>query len=135
MKKKELIVSYENSGVKSLEGFGIFFHIIGSLALLTVIIGGFLYIVNIGNSYSSDEATALLGASLASTFFPLVLISFFFGIVCMGLSSIAKTALYKRTILEQQYNFRRWDLSMPPVDGSEQNIDSQVDDVNNSTNV
>jgi hypothetical protein len=121
MEKKELIVNYEGGGVKTLSGFGVFFHIIGSLALLTAIIGGFLYLQNIESSYTSDEDKALLGASLARAFFPLGLISFFFGAVCIGLSSIAKTALYKRTIFEQQYDIH---------DKSETNIDKQVDDVN-----
>jgi hypothetical protein len=106
MEKKELIVSYEGSGVKTLSGFGVFFYLIGSLAFLTAIIGGGLYLQNIGSSYSSDQSEALLGVSLASTFFPLGLLLFFFGVVCTGLSSIAKTALYKRTILEQQYDFK-----------------------------
>jgi hypothetical protein len=116
MEKKELIVNYEGSGVKTLSGFGVFFYVIGSLALLTAIIGGVLYLQNTGSSSSSDEADAILGVSLASAFFPLGLLSFFFGAVCSGLSNIAKTAFYKRAILEQQYDF---------LDRSKLNIDTQ----------
>jgi hypothetical protein len=109
MKTQELFVSYRGSGVKTLNGFGVFFFVIGSLALLTAIIGGTVYLVNIGSYYSSDEA--LVGASLAGAFFPVSCVSLFAGAVCTGLSSIAKVALYKRIILEQQYFFKEPSVS------------------------
>jgi hypothetical protein len=48
---------------------------------------------------------AVYETSLLGTFFPIGVASLFAGAVCTGLSSIAKTALYKRIILEQEYLF------------------------------
>jgi hypothetical protein len=87
MELKELIVNYKGSGVKTLKGFGVFFFVTGVIALLVALIGGIFY----------------LNASLAGKFFPLGIILLFFSAVCVGLLSIAKMALYKRSILEEQY--------------------------------
>jgi hypothetical protein len=104
MEKQVLNVSYKSSGVKTLNGFGVFFFVVGIISLLIAVIGGFVYLGN-SDSYSGAE-TALVGASLAGTFFPIGILLLFAGAVCAGLSGIAKTALYKRTILEQQYDFK-----------------------------
>ncbi|MDR2410578.1 MAG: hypothetical protein LBE13_21045 [Bacteroidales bacterium] len=89
MKKKELKVNYKGSGVKTLEVFGTIFLVLGPLALLTALIG--LSLVG--------EVSLII----ASAFSQFGCAAFVIGAVCMGLSSIAKTALYKRTILEEQY--------------------------------
>jgi hypothetical protein len=105
MDKQELKINYDGSGVKILYGFGVFFFIAGVIALLVAVIGWFSHLGNSGSSYSADEATALVGASLAGTFFPIGIALLFAGAVCIGLSSIVKTALYQRTVLESQYEF------------------------------
>ncbi|MDR0385270.1 MAG: hypothetical protein LBH60_04255 [Prevotellaceae bacterium] len=96
MEKQELIVSYSGSGVRTLRGFGVFFFITGAVALFIALIGGI-------NGYSSDNVTALTGVTLSGTFIQLGLILLFFGAVCAGLTGIAKTALYRRMIIEEQY--------------------------------
>jgi hypothetical protein len=99
MEKQELKVSYENSGVKTLKTCGVFFFIIGVIAFFAAIVGGFLYL-------GDAESTVLAGRYLIIASLPAGLILFFAGAVCIGLSSIAKTALYKRAVFEQQYDFK-----------------------------
>jgi hypothetical protein len=98
MEKKKIKVSYEDSGVKTLNGFGVFFFVAGTIALVVAVIGGLVYL-------GSDGEPALGGASLAGALFPAGISLFAAGAVCTGLSSIARTALYKRMILEYQYDF------------------------------
>ncbi|MDR2970349.1 MAG: hypothetical protein LBU83_00260 [Bacteroidales bacterium] len=96
---KEKEVKYAGSGVKTLYGFGIAFYIIASIAILITIIGIFTYFLA---DYSKEQIN---GLSLASSFFPIAISSFAGGAICQGLSTIAKTALFKKTLLEEQYNF------------------------------
>jgi hypothetical protein len=102
--KKVLEINYQGSGIKTLNGFGVFFFILGAIAIFVALIGGCIYLNNIG-SYISDKKDALVGASLAGTFFPLGIYLLAAGAVCIGLSSIAKTALFKRAVLESEYEF------------------------------
>lgn len=97
-------VSFERSGVKTLNGFGTFFFIIASIAALVTIIGFIMYLAN-DMDYSYERENAMLGLSLASSFLLIAISSFAGGAICNGLSSISKTALYTRTLLEKQYQF------------------------------
>ena len=97
-------ISFEGSGVKTLNGFGTFFFIVASVAALVAVIGFIMYLAN-DMDYSSEMKNAMIGISLASSFFPISIGSFAGGAICKGLSTIAKTALYKRTLLEKQYQF------------------------------
>ena len=97
-------VSFEGSGVKTLNGFGTFFFIIASIATLVALIGFIMYLAN-DMDYRSEMENAMIGLSLASSFLSLAIGSFAGGAICKGLSTISKTALYKRTLLEKQYQF------------------------------
>ena len=110
--KKEITVNYENSGVKTLKGFGAFFYVIGTLAMLCAAIGFIMYLSHQGYSYREE---ALIGISLAASFFPISIGSFAAGAICKGLSTIAKTALYKRLLLEEQYSFVEEESAEPIV--------------------
>jgi Na+/proline symporter len=103
--KQKIVFSYENSGVKTLNGFGVFFFIIGAIAVLVALIGLIMYVMNSGDSYTDNKETAIIGISLASSFFPIAIGLLVSGAVCVGLSSIARTALYKRALLEEKYMF------------------------------
>ena len=98
------MVNYQGSGVKTLSGFGTFFFIIGSIAILITLIGFIMYLVNDLN-YSSERENALIGISVASSFFPISIGSLAAGAICQGLSSIAKTSFYKRKLIEEKYSF------------------------------
>lgn len=102
--EKKLKVDYQGSGVKTLNGFGTFFFFIASVAMLVAVVGFIMYLANDMN-YSSEQENAMLGLSLASSLFPIAIGSFAGGAICKGLSTIAKTALYKRILLEEQYRF------------------------------
>jgi hypothetical protein len=99
--KKVLKFRYENSGVKTLSGFGKFFYVIGLIALFVALICG---IVCLGR-YVLDSGDATSFGFVAGVSFSIGITSFFTGIICAGLSNIAKTALYHRTVLESQYEF------------------------------
>ena len=101
---KEIKINYKGSGVKTLDGFGTFFFVIASLAALVAVIGFIMYLANDMDSRSEMEY-AMIGLSLASSFLPIAIGSVAGGAICQGLSTIAKTALYKRTLLEKQYQF------------------------------
>jgi hypothetical protein len=119
--KKVLVVNYQGSGVKTLNRFGVFFFVLGSIAMFVALIGGCIYLNNIGG-YGSDKKDALVGASLAGTFFSLGIYLLAAGAVCIGLSSIAKTALFKRVVLESEYEFQEVGEAMQ---SSESNVTSE----------
>jgi len=98
--KKEIKVNLKDSGVKTLNGFGTFFFVVAIIATFVTIIGLFMYLT------MDYESKRLIGISLASSFFPIIIGSFAGGAICKGLSTIAKTALYKRILLEEQYHFK-----------------------------
>ena len=102
--EKRILIDYRGSGVKSLYNFGIFFFVIASIAIFFTIIGFLMYLANdMGNSL--ERANAFIGISMASSLLPVSLGSFFGGVICLGLSAISKTALYKKTLLEKEYKF------------------------------
>lgn len=101
--EKEIKVDFSGSGVKTLEGFGKFFFFIASISIIVALVGLFMYLSNI-ESYSGGD-TAMKGISLASSFFPISIGSFACGAISLGLSTITKTALFKRHLLEKQYTF------------------------------
>jgi hypothetical protein len=94
MEKKDIKVSYANSGVNTLSGIGTCFMIIGSIAIIVAVAG-------FGMFYSGDSDNAVI--AVTSLFVSLG--SFLGGAICMGLAGIARTALYQRMILEQEYLF------------------------------
>ena len=100
--EKKVKVDYQGSGVKTLNGFGTFFFVIASIAVLVAVI---CFIMYLAMDYSSERANAMIGISLASSFFPIAIGAFAGGAICKGLSTIAKTALYKRILIEGQYRF------------------------------
>jgi ABC-type antimicrobial peptide transport system permease subunit len=91
IEKQKVMINYKGSGVKTLSRFGVFFFIIGIIAAIIAAIGFLRYLTN------ADTST---GLSLASSFFPTAIGLLASAAVCTGLSSIAKTALYKRILLE-----------------------------------
>jgi len=100
---KEVRINYQGSGVKTLDSFGTFFFVIASISMLVALIGLIMYLANM-DSYSGAD-NAMIGISMASTLFPTAIGSFAGGAICKGLSTIAKTALLKRALLEKQYKF------------------------------
>ena len=90
-KKKRICYNYHGSGVKTLNGFGLFFAIIGSISTIITLVG----IIGIVGDV----------ASLVSLFLPVCLMSFAFCAICYGLSGIARTALLKFALLKEQYDF------------------------------
>ncbi|MCL2597269.1 MAG: hypothetical protein FWD66_06375 [Paludibacter sp.] len=101
--RKTIYLDYSNSGVKTLNGFGIFFLVIGAISTMVTLVGFIMYLVNMDSWSGKDNA--MTGISLASLFFPIAISSFAFGTICKGLSTIAKTALYKRAALQEEYDF------------------------------
>lgn len=92
MEKRNIKVDFWGSGINTLKGFGVTFYIIGALLPIVGIIG-------LATSYDGDFIIIL----------PLLLISMIiclaFGAICFGLSGMAKTALYKKAIMEDDYEF------------------------------
>src|SRR5690554_4594516 len=102
MEDKEIVkVDFKNSGVKTLKGFGVLFIIIAIIATLIAIIGLIIYKGNEGG-YFNDKAAS--GLSMAFNYFLISVGTYPIGAICIGLSSIAKTSLYKRTLLEEKYD-------------------------------
>lgn len=102
--EKKVKVDYQGSGVRTLNGFGTFFFVIASVAMLVAVIGFIMYLAN-DMDYSRERENAIIGLSLASSLFPIAIGSFAGGAICKGLSTITKTALYKRILIEEQYRF------------------------------
>ncbi len=98
MEKREIKINYDGSGVKTLKTFGNTFFIVAVIALVVAVIGLFVYL-------GSDGYESMAGISVAASFLPIAMGSFAGAAICLGLSTVAKTALYKRTLLEEQYNF------------------------------
>ncbi|WP_298649010.1 hypothetical protein [uncultured Proteiniphilum sp.] len=94
MEKKEIKVYYSGSGVQTLKGTGTFLFVLTFISAITALVG---LVVSAGGSE--------IGVSLTTTSVYLFFVCLIGGSICKGLSSIAKTALYKRTILETEYYF------------------------------
>lgn len=97
MDKQKIYVYYKGSGVKTLEGFGTLFIVLGTIAATVIVICFFGYLMG---SYKGDTVGALM-LNLLPTSVGL----YAFGAICKGLSTIAKTAVFKRQVLEEQYDF------------------------------
>lgn len=105
MEEKNLIkVNYNGSGVKTLSGFGTFFIVIASIAIIIALINIIIYVDSL-NSYSWERDNYASCYSIAVYFFSLSVGSYAIGAICLGLSTITKTALYRRTLLENQFIF------------------------------
>ena len=104
MEGKEIVnVNFKNSGIKTLKGFGVLFFVVAIIATLIAFIGLIIYKANDG--YFSDKATS--GLSIAINYFLISVAAYPTGAICIGLSSITKTSLYKRTLLEEKYEFKK----------------------------
>jgi len=114
MEKKKIQFSYASSGVNTLSGFGAFFIIIGFISLIVGIIGLIWYLSEIDSRGGSDVGTAL---ALMSNSIYIALASFISGAICRGLSTIARTSLYQRYVLETEYEFDSSTQS-PVISGS-----------------
>jgi tellurite resistance protein TehA-like permease len=105
MEKKKVFIGNDDGGVKILNLFGILLFVLGAIFALVVIIGLIImFLANI-SEFSRDEENSKIGLSLASSFFSITIGTLIAGAICKGLSSIAKTALYSRVILEQKNEF------------------------------
>lgn len=97
VEKTTIKINFEGSGVKTLTGLGDMFLALALFCLLGCVITLLSYMT----AYSSQEALYL---TLITTF-----LTSFIGLltayaICIGLSSIARTALYQRMIIEQKYD-------------------------------
>ena len=111
MEKQKIYVNYSNSGVKTLDGFGKFFYVIAVIATLIMVIGGIMFLANIGSYSGRDEAAA--GGAMFISSLPIVLGSFMAGAICRALANMAKTALFKRLLLEEKYDFIEGEIPAP----------------------
>ena len=112
MKKQNVRISYSGSGVNTLSGFGTFFYIVAVISIIVAIV-----------SFAS-----IVGMSYAGIFITNAISSLAAGAICKGLSTVAETALYKKSLLEKQYNFV---LSEYPVEDSVENVtptEESIDD-------
>jgi len=89
MEKQDVRINYSGSGVQTLDGFGTFFFIVAAISIIVAVI----------------SLMTIIGIVSAGTFFSIAISSLASGAICKGLSTIAKTALYKRMLLEKRYNF------------------------------
>lgn len=94
MEKKEIKVYYSGSGVRTLKDTGTFLFVIAVISAIMALVGLII---------SADDPE--IGMSITTTSAYLFFVCLIGGAICKGLSSIAKTALYKRTILESEYYF------------------------------
>ena len=102
--KIQIKVNVEGGGVRTLDFTGTLLMTIGIISAIVTIVGFIMYLVN-KDGYSSDLEYAMIGISLASTFLPVAVCAIAGGAICSGLSTIARTALYKRKLMEQDYKF------------------------------
>lgn len=94
--RQPIYVDYSGSGVKTTKGWATFFVVIGCISLLLAIIG----FIRLLSDYRV-EADAALAALLTS------ISAFIMAAILTAISSIAKTALFKRALLEQEYDFNQ----------------------------
>lgn len=112
---KEVIkVSYAKSGVKTLSGFATFFFVIAILSSVVAFVTFIWFLSELGG-YHNDSAEAL---AVFTSFIYVALACYLSGAICAGLSSIAETALMKRSLLEKDYYFEEKKSSMEVYGGS-----------------
>lgn len=95
MDKNEICVDYAESGVKTLRVLSIVFFALTALVVICM-----LYAMGEGDLNAFDDigfCLLYIGGALSSLGF---------GALLLGVSTIAKTALYKRSILESDYVFK-----------------------------
>lgn len=95
--KNEVKVNYHRSGVKTLEGLAVFFMVIAALFFVIAFI---IFLITI-SSYLPGGVDIIISIIVSALFM------LFASGVCYALSSIALTALYKRTLMEQNNTFKR----------------------------
>ncbi|HHV86242.1 MAG TPA: hypothetical protein GXX42_10600 [Petrimonas sp.] len=107
MEKIDIKVNYNGSGVKTLHKFGTLFILIGIVATILVVAALIMYSEEKSsyNGYSSVRQEASVAVPFGIASMVLAICSYAFGAICLGLQSIARTSLYKKSILEQNYNF------------------------------
>lgn len=88
MEKEIIKINFEKSGVQTLMSLGYWFIVIASIGLI-------VFILSI-----NSENTSLIITSICVS-----LSSYFAGGLCLGLSGIARSALYQREVLRQKYDF------------------------------
>jgi hypothetical protein len=103
MEKKELTINYSNSGVKTLNGLAVFFVIASVISGITLLVGFFMWVGNL-DGYSSSRETAAIGLAIFHSSIFSFLLSIALSAICFGFSSVARTALYKRALIEQDYD-------------------------------
>ena len=96
MEKKVVKVDYRGSFVKTLSILGLSFFILGIISIIPTIVGFINYLKGNSSEYYINMADYFLT-------YTIVLITS--GAICRGISTMAKTALYKRALLEQEYEF------------------------------
>ncbi len=105
MENQKIKIDYQGSGVKTANGFSTFLFIISVIAIIVSLIGFTIYLDSTGSYYSYKEENAFIGIALTFSFVLISFGSFSLGIICKLMSTIAKTSLYKRALLEEQYCF------------------------------
>ena len=106
MEKQNIRINYSGSGVKTLNGLATFFFIMASVEALVFVIVFMRYIVNyMDYDLPLELKTIIQAISVADSYFRIAIVFFASYTIFKLLSNTAKTALYKRTILEEQYCF------------------------------
>ena len=108
MDKQNVRISYSGSGVQTLNGFGTFFFIVAAISIIVAVI----------------LTVSIVGIATAGIFITNAISSLAAGAICKGLSTVAKTALYKRMLLEKQYNFLESESSIE--ESEESNLDGET---------
>lgn len=108
MEKQNVSISYSGSGVQTLNGFGTFFFIVAAISIIVALI----------------SIMSIIGIMTAGIFITNAISSLAAGAICKGLSTVAKTALYKRMLLEKQYNFVESESSIE--ESEESNLDGET---------
>lgn len=97
--RQPIYVDYSDSGVKTTKGWATFFVVIGCISLLLAIIG---FIRLLSEHYVTDDDLAAPLTGLLTS-----ISAFIIAAILTAISSIAKTALFKRALLEQEYDFNQ----------------------------
>ena len=92
MSKQQIAIGYAGSGVKSLKVIGVIFQGVAIISLLMAV-AGLLAAFNEGDI---NVFIIALGTTIFSTLA---------GCICLVLSNIARVTLYKRHLLELEYEF------------------------------
>lgn len=95
MEKKKIKVNYTDSGVRTLAGFGTLLYVLATIMIVTVIVVWFIAHKGATDVSNFPELATLIAG----------LIAIFMGALCRILSTIGRTALYRRTLLEKEYDF------------------------------